>query len=53
MGETFQISFAYSEMVRSLENLPDDATLFAHILNHRPRSWNQAEEDEKNYLQLL
>ena len=31
---TFQMSLAYSPMVRSLENLPADATLSMHIFNH-------------------
>ena len=34
LGSTPQISLAYSEMVRSLENFPDDAMFIAHFLSH-------------------
>lgn len=34
LGSTPQMSLAYSEIVLSLENLPDDAMLRTHILAH-------------------
>ncbi len=38
-GSTPQISLAYSAMVLSLENLPDEAMFIAHFSNHKAGFW--------------
>lgn len=41
LGSTPQMSLAYSEIVLSLENLPDDAMLRTHIFAHCRGSWGK------------